>query len=236
MYVKGAEINKKRLWEDWGLHIEDCDIGPPEVYEVFVDVPGGKTLDLSEANGHVSYKKRTIRMELGGLKEKNVWRTFFSRFMNAYHGKKVKIIFDDDAAFYYEGRAYIKDDAERTARIGRFEMEIIADPYKYEIQDSQEPWKWGPFNLSTGVIRYIGEVEITPDKNQIIIPKGDMLTVPVFEVSEADRLKVLYESKAYDLRNGKNRYPQIKVGGISEIQLDFQGSGLVKVNYRGGSL
>ncbi len=148
----------------------------------------------------------------------------------------MEITFDDDLAFYYIGRAYIKADVERTARIGKFEMEIIAEPYKYELQDSQEPWKWDLFNLCTGVIRYLGEVEISQVKTQIIIPKGDMLTVPVFEVSRADRLKVLYGSKAYELRNGRNRYPQIKVGGVSEVRLDFQGTGMVKVRYRGGSL
>lgn len=236
MYVKGAVINGKRLWEDWGLRIEDCDIGPPEVNDTFVDVPGGKTLDFSEANGHISYKKREIHLELGAIKEKNAWRTFLSSFMNAYHGKKVEVTFDDDLAFYYTGRAYIKADVERTARVGKFEMEIIAEPYKYEMQDSQEPWKWDLFNLCTGVIRYLGEVEISQVKTQIIIPKGDMLTVPVFEVSRADRLKVLYGSKAYELRDGRNRYPQIKVGGTSQVRLDFQGTGLVKVRYRGGSL
>ncbi len=236
MYVKDAVINEKSLCNDWGLYIEDCDIGPPEVNDVFVDVPGGKTLDFSEAAGPVSYKKRTIRMELGGIKEKNSWRTFLSRFMNAYHGKGVEIIFDDDLAYYYAGRAYIKDDVERIARIGSFEMEIITEPYKYEIQDSQGPWKWESFNFFTGVIRYIGEVEITQDKNQIIIPKGDMLTVPVFEVSECDRLKVLYGSKEYELRNGRNRYPQIRIGGSVEVPLNFQGTGKVKVRYRGGSL
>ena len=236
MYVKGAVINGKHLWEDWGLRIEDCDIGPPEVNDVFVPVPGGKTLDLSEANGPVSYKKREINLELGAIKEKNAWRTFLSSFMNEYHGRKVEAIFDDDLAFYYIGRAYIKADVERTARVGKFEMEIIAEPYKYEIQDSQEPWKWGSFNFMTGVIRYLGEVEISQDRKQIIIPKGEMLTVPVFEVSRADRLKVLHGSKAYELRDGKNRYPQIKVGGASEVRLDFQGTGLVKVRYRGGSL
>lgn len=173
---------------------------------------------------------------MGAIKEKNAWRTFLSRFMNEYHGRRVEIIFDDDLAFYYIGRAYIKADVERTARVGKFEMEIIVEPYKYEIQDSQEPWKWGSFNFMTGVIRYLGEVEISQDRKQIIIPKGEMLTVPVFEVSRADRLKVLHGSKVYELRDGKNRYPQIKVGGASEVRLDFQGTGLVKVRYRGGSL
>ena len=47
---------------------------------------------------------------------------------------------------------------------------------------------------------------------------------------------MLHGSKVYELRDGKNRYPQIKVGGASEVRLDFQGTGLVKVRYRGGSL
>lgn len=236
MYVKDAVINEKSLCSDWGLSIEDCVVGPPEANDVFVDVPGGKTIDLSEANGPISYKKRTITMELGGIREKNAWRTFLSQFMNAYHGKKVEVILDDDALFFYSGRAYVRSDVERIARIGKIEMEIIAEPYKYEVQDSQEPWKWDPFNFVSGVIRYIGAVEITQSNKQIIIPKGDMLTVPVFEVTGSDRLRVLYGSKEYELRNGKNRYPQIKVGGNLDVRLNFNGTGTVRIRYRGGSL
>ena len=98
-----------------------------------------KTLDFSEANGPISYKKREIHLELGAIKEKNAWRTFLSSFMNAYHGKKVEITFDDDLAFYYIGRAYIKADVERTARIGKFEMEIIAEPYNTNCRIHRSP-------------------------------------------------------------------------------------------------
>lgn len=236
MYVKDALINGKSLQNDWELYIEDCKIGPPETNDAFIDVPGGKTLDFSEANGPISYKKRNICLELGGIMRKRAWRIFLSQFLNMYHGKKVELIFHDDFEFYYVGRAYIKADVERVARVGKFEMETLAEPYKYELYGSQEPWKWDPFNLMTGVIRYLGEIKITQARNQVLIPSGNMLTVPVFEVSGSIGLKVLYGGKEYELRDGRNRYPQIKIGGLSEVPLHFKGTGTVKIDYRGGSL
>lgn len=236
MYVKSAQINEKHLWEDWGLYIEKCDIGSPEVNDIFVSVPWGKNIDLSEVNGPVTYKKRNIQIELGGIMEKKEWRTFLSGFMNEYHGKEIKIIFDDDSAFYYKGRFYVKTDIERTARIGKFDAEIIAEPYKYEIHDSQEPWKWDPFNFVSGVIRYIGEIEITEAGKQIVIPCGNMLTVPVFQVFKSQNLKVRCGERVYMLKDGRNRYPQIKVGSREEVSFDFEGTGVVKIYYRGGSL
>ncbi|CUO13652.1 hypothetical protein EAI89_06780 [Eubacterium sp. am_0171] len=232
-----ATLNGRHLLRDWGLHIENNDIiSPPEVNDTFISVHGGKDLDLTEMNGPVSYKNREINLELGGLKQKREWRSFFTRFLNTYHGKQVQIIFDDDAGFFYKGRAYIPDDAEKVARIGTFKMEIHTEPYKYEILGSQEPWIFDIFNFQTGVIRYIGEKVITSTDNSIRIPKGDMLTVPVFIVSQSAGLKVVYRGKEYALGTGRNRFPQIKIGGTDEILLVFKGTGIVIIEYRGGSL
>lgn len=236
MEAKSVIINQKHMWKDWGLHLVKIEVGPPEVNDVYVSVPYGKDLDLSEVNGMVSYKKRVIRMELGALKNKNAWRTFLSQFMNAYHGKKVELILETDRAFYYTGRAYIKKDIERTARIGRFEMEIIADPYKYEQGSSQEPWKWDLLNFPYGSIRYIGELTISGAGKEIRIPKGDIASVPVFYAVQAENLRVVYKGKEYALRNGRNRYPQILVSGESEVVLSFKGAGRVTIDYRGRSL
>lgn len=234
--MNSAAINGKHLLRDWGLHIQNSDvIEPPEVNDTYIDVYGGMTIDVTEANGPVSYKRRIINLELGGLIEKKEWRKTLSHFLNTYHGKEVKIIFDDDKGFYYKGRAYVKGDAKKVARIGKFEMTIDAEPYKYEHETSQDPWKWDEFNFFTGIIRYIGEIKVAGE-HKVLIPLGDMLTVPVFYVTQSQNLRVVFEKKEYQLRDGKNRYPQIKIGGPQEMELEFKGSGTVKIDYRGGSL
>lgn len=232
-----ATINGKHLLRDFGLHIENNDIiSPPEVNDSFISVYRGKDLDLTEMNGPVTYRNRKINLELGGLLGKNKWRSFFSGLLNTYHGKLVQIIFDDDAGFFYKGRSYIPDDVEKVARIGTFKMEAIVEPYKYEVQSSQEPWKFNIFNFQTGVIRYTGEKNITNSDNNITIPRGNMLTVPILMVSQPAGLKVVYKGKEYSLEAGRNRYPQIKVGGEKETVLTFRGTGKVVIDYRGGSL
>lgn len=232
-----AKINGKHLLHDWGLFIENSDVvEPPQVNDTVMEVYGGKNLDLTEMNGPVTYSNREISLELGGLKRKNEWRSFLSQFLNTYHGKQVEIIFDDDTGFFYKGRAYINEDAEKIARIGKFKMKIDAEPYKYEIQSSQEPWKFDTFNFQMGVIRYIGTKNITASDNRIRIPRGNMLSVPVFMVTQPVGLKVIFQGKEYNLVSGRNRYPQIRIGGGTEITLSFKGTGNVTIDYRGGSL
>lgn len=68
-------------------------------------------------------------------------------------------------------------------------------------------------------------------------PAEDMLTVPEIYVSEISvSMSVVYEGREYQLKVGKNRFPQIRVGGSEEVILIFKGAGRVKVYYRGGRL
>lgn len=233
---RSAVINEKHLLNDWGLHLSQIKIDPASPNDCFIEIMGGAALDLTEVNGPVSYKRRNISLTLGALKNKSQWRAFFSQFLNEYHGKKVKIIFDDDKGFYYIGRAYIEEDIQRTARIGEFEVEINAEPYKYETKSSLDPWEWDPFSFISGIIRFLEEIRVSGVTQSVKVPSGDMLTVPIFHVSGAENLKVIFQGNSYSLKNGRNRYPQIKIGGKEEVNLQFSGTGKIEVEYRGGSL
>ena len=91
--------------------------------------------------------------------------------------------------------------------------------------------------MTLGVIRYIGEVEITAEENKINIPKGNMRSVPKFFVSQnSPDFSVDYQGHRFRLKAGWNRFPQISVGGEEDVVLYFSGTGKVKVEYRGGSL
>ena len=225
--------------DTWGLAIgnNDC-IGAPEQDTNYVHVPGRSGfLDMSEVvSGRPVFTHREITIAFGGIRERTHWDSVISDFRNWIEGRIVQITFDNDKAYYYEGRAHISD-FDRTRELGTFRLSIpMAQPYKYETQGVNDPWLWDTFSFTTGVISYIGELLISGTKT-VRIPKGYMDTVPTFIVSGVTQgLTVSYKDKVFTLVNGENRFPQILIGGEEEIILEFAGTGTVTIDYRRGSL
>lgn len=224
---------------DWGFAIGNNNyIGTPEIIQNYIEVPGmNGMLDMTEAiSGHNIYKKRVININFGGIKKRQDWDSVISDIRNKVHGQKIKITFDNDPDYYWTGRAEIID-FDRTRELGTFTLSIPnADPYKYDINSSAEEWEWDSFNFETGVIRYIGTIEVN-GSIAINIPAGNMHTVPVFNVTKmTTQLTVMLDGKIYNLYKGRNRFPSLQVCGDEDKDLIFSGVGEVLIDYRGGSL
>lgn len=230
--MKNATLNGKDLLIDWGLRVEKMIITPPDIDERYIEVPYGPVFDLTEQNGAVNYLQREITLELGGLKRKKDWNVFYMKFLNEYHGKEVIFVNQEEPEYFYKGRAAVKNNVERVARIGKFAMSILAEPYKYDVKSSNEPWEWDKFNFETGVIKEIVEFDVNGETTKLI-PASGMSVVPVFVVSEANNLSVTLQGKTFKLENGRNRFPEIKIVGSEEKTLIFKGNGRVSVVYRG---
>lgn len=225
--------------KDWGLAIGNTNyIGDP-VLETFYETVSGlsKTLDLSEVlTGKPVYKSRPINVLLGGKKNRRDWDGFISEYRNEIEGQVVRLTFSNDLAYFWRGRVKVTN-FERTREIGMFNLEVpMADPYKYDVLTSSDPWEWDSFDLCYGAIRYLGTLDI--DNTEVIIDKGTMETVPVFEVDsiESATLAVAVNNQTYNLVVGRNRFPQIKVAGKEDVVLKFTGKGVGRVVYRSGSL
>lgn len=225
--------------KDWGLAVGNNNyIGDPVQEVCYQDVPGASgLLDLSEVLcDRPIFKSRPIIVKFGGKRNRMDWDAVISYFRNEIEGKVIKLTFSNDVGYYWRGRASIVG-FDRSQGIGQFQLKIEkAEPYKYEVLSSNDEWEWDTFDFEAGAIRYIGEVEF--DNNTIVIPRGSMLTVPVFWISSihTERLKVVYGDVEYNLGIGKNRFPQILIAGEEEVELRFVGKGKGTIQYRGGSL
>lgn len=225
--------------KDWGLAIGNNNyIGTPELEENYIQVPGmDGVLDMTEAvTGRPIFKSREIKVNFGGLRERQSWDSVISDMRNKIHGQKIKLTFDNDPDYYWIGRAEIVD-FDRSRDLGTFTLSLPnADPYKYDINSSADDWEWDPFNFETGLIRYIGNVTVDGSIT-VNIPPGKMLTAPVFNVIKIEtQLTVTLDEKTYDLKKGRNRFPALQVCGEEEKDLIFEGNGEVVIDYRGGSL
>lgn len=227
-------------YDNWGLYVTNTDcIGEPVLYKKYIEVPGRTgMIDLSEVlSGRQVYISREIKIELAGIRNKILWDGVISSFRNNINGKICRIIFDNDPEHYWRGRVEIVDFSS-VLTLGRFQISIPdADPYKYDVRSSTEPWLWDPFNFETGVITQIGAVTIT-GTGSITIPRGHMPTTPQIVVSDmiSGTFTVTYDGSTFSLATGTNIIPSIMVGGDDEVELEFTGSATVQIVYRGGSL
>jgi hypothetical protein len=226
--------------KDWGMAIGNNNyIGEPEQETYYIDVPGTNAfLDMSEAlTGEPVYKSRPINVTLGGLRPRMKWDHIVSDVRNKVHGRECKIIFDNDIDHYWIGRVYIEG-FDRVRELGTLQLNIPkAEPYKYDLQSSSERWLWDSFSFEHGVIRTIGTLVVNGEYRQLI-PKGTMLTVPIFMVSNiaSSEFTVSDGQRVFLLINGRNRFPKLKVCGADDVILVFRGRGTVVIDYRGGSL
>ena len=225
---------------DWGFALGNNNyIGDPEMETTYIQVPGRDGLiDASEAiSGRRIYKKRSLSFSLGGVKPRLTWDDAISTMRNEVNGRICRLTLDNDEGHFWRGRVFIQN-FDRFRDLGTFELNVpTADPYKYDVSSSADPWLWDPFNFETGVITQIGAITVVGEES-ITLPMGHMLTTPELVVSDmvSGTFTVTFNSVTYPLTVGTNIVPSILVGGEQPATLTFNGTAKVQITYRGGSL
>lgn len=230
--MNGIKFDGKHSYDDFGLILTSVTLPNPKPKTYELEVPGADgSMDLTGLFGAVRYHPRTINLTFafsGGH-----WRRHAknSEVANALHGQKMKLILDDDASYYYVGRVNYKE-WKVDKSIGTLEFEVIADPYKYELQSSLDDWLWDPFNFDTGIIREYKNIRVD-GSHTLNIPGLKKPVTPVIISNAA--MTVTFDGKQYDLRTGEQ-----KIYGITITEgdnyLTFTGNGTISIDYRGGIL
>ena len=226
--------------DDWEMALGNNNyIGDPEMETTYIKVPGRNGLiDATEAiSGRRIYKKRQLEFELGGVRDRLNWDSIISGLRNNVDGRVCRLTLDNDKSHYWRGRVYIKG-FDRFRDLGTFTLAVpTADPYKYSVTSSAEPWLWDPFNFETDYITYIGAVTVNGTET-VTIPAGHMATSPDLVVSDktSSSFTVEADSVTYTLVAGSNKIPAIIVGGDTDVELTFSGNAKVQIVYRSGSL
>lgn len=228
-------------YDDLGLIITNaCSISTPEINSDYISVKGRNgVLDISEAlTGRVTYKSRHIAVNFAGVEKDSDWDSRISDLRNLIDGQIVKLIFDNDPAYYWYGRCQLID-FKREGTCGRFTLDIpYADPYKYDMVAFNEDWLWDPFNFETGRVTEATEHTIT-GHTEIDLPSGMMPVSPTIIVTNINTFLTIQkygDTRVIDLNLGENKIYAITINDSSESKLIFEGNGTFSVNYRGGSL
>lgn len=132
--ARGCKLNRLHSVRDWDMVMTKKIITPPDPKTYTVEVEGGDgIIDRSTVltGGDIKYKNRTITINFEKLDQSGVLLPFLSAFLNEYQGQIVKVVFDEDPAFYYTGRSMISYD-QPNGYVLQMTMTIDAEPYKYK--------------------------------------------------------------------------------------------------------
>ena len=221
-------------WHDWGLKMVSFHIPMPEPKEDRIDIPGGDgSLDFTESGGRPMYNDRTGVELVFDLCDTSfeTWYRKYSEFAKTIHGRKIKMVLDDEPEYYYMVRLNI-DGNKIYPEIGEITMTGTAEPFKYDVTASNEDWLWDTFSFETGIIRELRDITITAENNTVTILGGGIDTAPVFIVTENASLQLTHGGRTYWLKVGRNRFPAVRVGS-EDVTLQFSGTGKLSIEYRG---
>lgn len=214
--MKGILFGNKHTYDDWDLVLTDKSLGLPTPKVSSVDVEGADgSIDTSEVlSGEIKFNNRKLQFEFTMTTPYEEYNELVTEISNYLHGKKLKIILDEDDNYYYTGRCQINQWTS-DKRIGKIVISCDCEPYKYSLR---------PF-ITRATINGLTYVKVY----------GKRMTVtPIIEVSQEmtisvnGKVKTLYPSR-------KNEILDLFIKEGVNI-LVFNGNGEVKISYTGGEL
>lgn len=231
--MNGVKIGEKHSFDEFGLILSSKTISPPSVQTSKASVPlRDGSIDLTEAITDVTrYDNRKIQMTFSVIDPMNTWTEKVSAIENYIHGQKMKLVFDDDIAFYYIGRLSVNSWSSNKS-VGKLVIECDADPFKYDVISSAVDWEWDVFDFEDGIINETGQLIVDGTTTITLICRKKRM-FPIFTAST--EMTVKYDGETYNLKAGSQKmYDIFLVEG--ENVLAFNGNGTVSIDYIGGSL
>ena len=132
--MKGITFGMRHSYNDLQLILVSKEIGSPEVKVKKIDIEGAdSSLDLTDYFGEAKYDNLTHKFNFSTIVPQRDFLSMFSAVKNALHGKRMRIILDDDPLFYYMGRLHVSS-FTNDKRIGNITIEADCEPYKYKLQ------------------------------------------------------------------------------------------------------
>lgn len=118
---------------DFSLILASIEDIPPALKENYLEVPyRNALLDMSEAFGKKAYEKRTPRYTFSVVQGGESWDAVIRKIAKAIHGKRLKIIYDRDPAFYLLGRVSVNS-FKSDKRIGTVVLDAVCEPFKFKL-------------------------------------------------------------------------------------------------------
>lgn len=197
--MKGIIFGTLHSYNDLRLILESKEMGAPEVKVNKIDIPGADSaLDLTDFFGEPKYDDVKHKFTFTSIEPQDTFLTQFSTIKNAIHGKKVRIILDDDPSFFYMGRCFVSSFTNAKG-IGAVSVECECEPYKYKLTQTvvtQSVDGAASITLTNGRKRAVPEVSIDTTGSMTIVfgasnvwaLSSGSYTLPELELVEGDNV------------------------------------------------
>jgi phage-related protein len=212
--VKGIAFGGLHSYRDLNLILSSKEIGAPPVKENKLDIEGADgSIDLTEVFGRPTYGDVTHKFTFSTIVPRNEFLTQYSMVKNALHGQKLRIILDDDPAFYYVGRCYVSSFTSEKG-IGTISVDCDCEPYKYKL-------------TKTVVTRAVDGTEA------ITLTNGRKRAVPVITTTAA--MTISFGGGAWTNGAGTYTIPDLELVQ-GENTITVTGTGTISFEYQEGDL
>lgn len=211
--MRGITFDSLHSYDDLNLILSSKEMGSPAVKTKKIDIEGADSdLDLTDFFGEPKYENVKHKFEFSTMVPEPQFLSLFSTVKNALHGKKKRIILDDDPLFYYIGRLYVSS-FKNSRNIGLITIEADCEPYKYKIE-------------KTVVSKAI---DGTAD---IILNNSRKRAVPEVVIETESGLNIVYQvSNIWDLGSGSFTLPELELAEGENI-VTVTGTGTVTFSWQ----
>lgn len=213
--MTGITFGSYHSFDDFHLILNTKELGSPAIKERKIDIEGADSfLDLTDFfGGEPKYENVTHRFEFSTIVPQSDFISLFSSIKNALHGKRMRIILDDDSLFYYVGRLRVSS-FTNDKNIGHVSIEADCEPFKYKLNKTV--------------------VSHTIDGTKaIVLTNGRKRAVP--EVTVNGSIRIAHQGNTWSLGIGSFTLPELElVHGENALQIE--GTGTITFEWQEGDL
>lgn len=190
--MKGITFDNLHSWRDLHLILGNKEMGSPAVKEKKLEIEGADSdLDLTEFFGEPKYENVRHKFPFTAVVAASDL-SVFTTVKNALHGKKKRIILDDDPLYFWLGRLFVSSYTNEKG-MGIVTIEADCEPYKYKL-------------AKTVVSRAVDGTEA------IVLTNARKRAVPEITIETASSLNIVYQgNNIWDLGSGSFTLPELEL-------------------------
>ena len=214
MNTNGVTFGNKHSINDWDLLMVSKSIGEAVPKTNYIEIPGSDgSKDLTDYFGDIRYSDRNLQFSFDIFSDSSNWWNIKKEITNYLQGKKMKIILDQDANYYFLGRCFVSNFTHETS-VAHITIDATCDPYKYTI------------NQTTDSFTINGKTTIT-------LKNARRTVVPMITLSNQMLLEL--NANSFSLSPGTHKVLDVKLVE-GDNKLTITGNGTISFTYQEGDL
>ncbi len=215
--MKGIKFGNYHSYDDLRLILSKKEMGTPAVKSRKIEIEGADSaLDLTDFFGEPKYEDVTHKFQFSTMEPQDEFLSQFDTVKNALHGKRMRVILDDDPLFYYMGRLHVSSFTSEKG-IGSVSVEAECDPYKYKLAKT----------VFSKAVNGTSTITLTNSRKH---------AVPEISIETASSLNIVFQqSNIWDLGSGSYTLPELELVE-GENTVTVTGTGNITFTWQEGSL